>query len=34
LRTAVTRHVPFEQLPAALQRMADRHLIGKQVLVP
>jgi NADPH2:quinone reductase len=34
LRTAVTRSVPFDQLPDALGRMAGRGLIGKQVLVP
>lgn len=34
LRPAVTAEVPFDELPAALRRMADRGLVGKQVLVP
>jgi NADPH2:quinone reductase len=33
LRNAVTERVPFDELPAALQRMADRAVIGKLVLV-
>jgi NADPH:quinone reductase len=32
LRNAVTEHVPFLELPAALQRMADRQVVGKLVL--
>jgi NADPH2:quinone reductase len=34
LRNAVTAEVPFEELPVALQRMADRGVVGKLVLVP
>jgi NADPH:quinone reductase len=34
LRNAVTGHVPFDDLPAALQRMADRGVVGKRVVVP
>jgi len=34
LRNAVTAEVPFDDLPAALQRMADRSVIGKLVMVP
>jgi NADPH2:quinone reductase len=34
LRNAVTAEVPFDQLPAALQRMADRSVVGKLVMVP
>jgi NADPH2:quinone reductase len=34
LRTAVTNVVPFDDLPDALQRMAERGVVGKQVLVP
>jgi NADPH2:quinone reductase len=34
LRNAVTAEVPFDALPAALQRMADRAVVGKLVLVP
>jgi NADPH2:quinone reductase len=34
LRNAVTERVPFDELPAALQRMADRRVIGKMVMVP
>jgi NADPH2:quinone reductase len=34
LRNAVTRQVPWDGLPGALQRMARRDVIGKQVLVP
>lgn len=33
LRNAVTDEVPFDDLPAALQRIADRSVIGKLVLV-
>ena len=34
LRNAVTSTVAFDELPAALQRMADRGVVGKVVLVP
>jgi NADPH2:quinone reductase len=34
LRNAVTAEVPFAELPAALQRMADRTVVGKLVMVP
>jgi NADPH2:quinone reductase len=34
LRNAVTAEIPFHELPAALQRMADRQVIGKLVMVP
>ncbi|MDQ1475598.1 MAG: NADPH:quinone reductase [Actinomycetota bacterium] len=34
LRNAVRAEVPFADLPAALQRMADRAVIGKLVMVP
>ena len=34
LRNAVTAEVPFDELPAALQRMADRGVVGKMVMVP
>ena len=34
LRNAVTEEVPFADLPTALQRMADRAVVGKLVLVP
>jgi NADPH2:quinone reductase len=34
LRNAVTERVPFAELPAALQRMADRKVVGKLVMVP
>ena len=34
LRNAVTAEVPFDELPAALQRVADRHVVGKLVMVP
>jgi NADPH2:quinone reductase len=34
LRNAVTAEVPFDELPAALQRMADRAVVGKLVTVP
>jgi NADPH2:quinone reductase len=34
LRSAVTGEVPFDDLPAGLQRMADRGVIGKRVVVP
>ena len=34
LRNAVTAEVPFDELPAALQRMADRRVVGKLVMVP
>jgi NADPH2:quinone reductase len=33
LRNAVTEEVPFEELPAAVQRLADRSVIGKLVMV-
>jgi NADPH:quinone reductase len=34
LRNAVTGLVPFDDLPAALQRMAHRGVVGKRVVVP
>jgi NADPH2:quinone reductase len=34
LRNAVTAEIPFEELRGALQRMADRGVVGKRVLVP
>jgi len=34
LRNAVTGEVPFDELPSALQHMADRGVVGKRVLVP
>jgi NADPH2:quinone reductase len=34
LRNAVTAEVPFAELPAAMQRLADRAVIGKMVMVP
>ena len=34
LRNAVTAEVPFDDLPNALQRMADRDVVGKLVMVP
>jgi NADPH2:quinone reductase len=34
LRNAVTESVPFAELPGALQRMGDREVVGKLVLVP
>ena len=34
LRNAVTGEVPFDDLPAGLQRMADRGVVGKRVVVP
>jgi NADPH2:quinone reductase len=34
LRNAVTAEVPFAGLPDELQRLADRSVIGKRVLVP
>ncbi len=34
LRNAVTAEVPFAELPQALQRMADRGVVGKLVMVP
>jgi len=34
LRNAVTAEVPFDELPAAVQRLADRAVIGKLVMVP
>lgn len=34
LRNAVTEQVPFDDLPGALQRMADRRVVGKMVMVP
>jgi NADPH2:quinone reductase len=33
LRNAVTAQIPFDDLPSALQRMADRGVVGKLVLV-
>ena len=33
LRNAVTAEVPFDDLPNALQRMADRGVVGKLVMV-
>ncbi|MHB8464973.1 MAG: NADPH:quinone oxidoreductase family protein [Acidimicrobiales bacterium] len=33
LRNAVTAEVPFDELPSALQRMADRGVVGKRVLI-
>jgi NADPH2:quinone reductase len=32
LRGTVTEAVPFDELPGALQRMADRGVVGKHVL--
>ena len=34
LRNAVTAEIPFAELPAALQRVADRAVVGKLVMVP
>ncbi len=34
LRNAVTAEVPFADLPDELQRLADRAVVGKRVLVP
>jgi NADPH2:quinone reductase len=34
LRNAVTDQVTFDELPRALQRMADRGVVGKLVMVP
>jgi NADPH2:quinone reductase len=34
LRNAVTGEVPFSDLPTELQRMADRGVVGKRVMVP
>ena len=34
LRNAVTDQVSFDDLPQALQRMADRGVVGKLVMVP
>ena len=34
LQNAVTAQVPFADLPSALQRLADRSVIGKMVLLP
>jgi len=34
LVNAVTSEIPFDDLPVALQRMADRGVLGKLVLVP
>jgi len=34
LRNAVTAEVRFDELPNALQRMADRGVVGKLVMVP
>jgi NADPH2:quinone reductase len=34
LRNAVRAEVAFDELPAALQRMADRQIVGKIVMVP
>jgi NADPH2:quinone reductase len=33
LRSTVTKAVPFDELPAALQRVADRAVVGKAVIV-
>jgi NADPH2:quinone reductase len=33
LQNAVTTQVPFDDLPSALQRLADRSVIGKMVMV-
>jgi NADPH2:quinone reductase len=33
LRNAVTARIPFDDLPVALQQMADREVVGKRVLV-
>jgi NADPH2:quinone reductase len=33
LQNAVTTRVPFDDLPSALQRLADRSVIGKMVMV-
>jgi NADPH2:quinone reductase len=33
LRNAVTTQIPFADLPSALQRLADRSVIGKMVMV-
>jgi NADPH2:quinone reductase len=34
LANAITAEVPFAELPAALQRLADRAVIGKLVMLP
>jgi NADPH2:quinone reductase len=34
LRNAVSERVAFDDLPRALQRMADRAVVGKLVMVP
>jgi NADPH2:quinone reductase len=34
LRNSVTAAVPFDDLPNALQRVADRGVVGKLVMVP
>jgi NADPH2:quinone reductase len=34
LTNAVTAEVPFDELPGALQRIADRRVVGKLVMVP
>jgi NADPH2:quinone reductase len=34
LRNAVTEQVSFDDLPQALERMADRGVVGKLVMVP
>ncbi len=34
LTNAVTGEVSFDELPEALQRIADRHVVGKLVMVP
>ena len=34
LRNAVTAEVPFAELPDALQRLAERAVAGKLVLIP
>jgi NADPH2:quinone reductase len=34
LRNAVTEQVAFDDLPGALQRMADRRVVGKMVMTP
>jgi NADPH2:quinone reductase len=33
LQNAVTTQVPFDDLPSALQRLADRSVVGKMVMV-
>jgi NADPH:quinone reductase-like Zn-dependent oxidoreductase len=34
LRNAVRAEVEFDELPAALQRLANRAVVGKLVMVP